>query len=571
MQKYKRLIAGKVSSLYEGISSEDIFQLIEYPANAQMGDLSVPCFKLSKQLRKSPAAVAEELKAAVSSDAFERIEAVSGYLNFYLNKPLFAESVLNEIRRQKENYGSQKLGEGKTIVIDYSSPNIAKPFHVAHLRSTVIGSALYRIHSFLGYECVGVNHLGDWGTQFGKLIVAYRMWGSRQDVEQRGIDELLRLYVKFHDEAERNASLENEARAWFAKMEQGNEEALALWRWFVDISLEEFKRIYDLLGIRFDSYAGESFYNDKMDAVIRELKSKDLLEEDDGASLVRLDDYGMPPALILKKDGSSLYHTRDIAAAIYRKEAYSFDKAIYVTDYAQNLHFQQWFKVVELMGYEWSGDLVHVAFGRVSLEGMSLSTRKGNVIKLEEVLGQAIAKTKKVMEARNHPLPNIDEVSRQVGVGAVIFHDLSASRIKDVVFSWEQVLSFEGETGPYVQYTHARICSILAKAKDAPPASESALAQLSFHLQNDATNLLLRELSVFGERVELAAKKLEPSILARYLIDLAQAFNRFYHECPILNAEDKDVREARLALCEAVRMVLKSGLHLIGLEAPKQM
>lgn len=571
MQSYKTLIADKVSSIYEGITSEDILQLIEYPVNTKMGDFSLPCFKLSKTLRKPPAAIADELKQVLKMGEFEQVESVSGYLNFYLDKSLFVHRVLSDVMKQGEKYGSKNIGSGKTIVIDYSSPNIAKPFHIAHLRSTVIGNALYRIHSFLGYTCVGINHLGDWGTQFGKLIVAYRMWGSRQDVENIGIDELLRLYVKFHEEAEHNPSLEDEARAWFVKLEQGDEESLDLWRWFVDISLKEFKCIYDLLGITFDSYAGESFYNDKMDAVTQELKDKNLLEEDDGAWLVRLDEYGMPPALILKKDGSSLYHTRDITAAIYRKKTYHFDKTIYVTDYAQNLHFQQWFKVVEMMGHEWSADLIHVPFGRVSLEGMSLSTRKGNVIKLEDVLKQAIAKTKAIIEARNHPIPHLEETARQVGVGAVIFHDLSTSRIKDVAFTWENVLSFEGETGPYVQYTHARICSILAKAGDRFQATDDELSHLAEQLQDEAAYQLLRELSVFGERVELAAKKLEPSIVARYLIDLAQAFNRFYHECPILTVADKEIRTARLVMCDSVRSVLRTGLPLIGLEAPAQM
>lgn len=571
MQSYKTRLADKISTAYEGISAETILQLIEYPPSAEMGDLSLPCFKLSKTLRKPPAAIADELRLAVKLDEFERAESVSGYLNFYLDKSRFAGKVLSELLHQGERYGSRSIGSGRTIVIDYSSPNIAKPFHVAHLRSTVIGNALYRIHRFLGYTCIGINHLGDWGTQFGKLIVAYRMWGSKVDVENNGIDELLRLYVKFHEEAEKNPALEEDARAWFVKTEQGDEEALALWRWFVDISLNEFRRIYDLLGISFDSYTGESFYNDKMDAVIQELKDKNLLEEDKGASLVRLDEHGMPPALILKQDGSSLYHTRDITAAIYRKKTYHFDKAIYVTDYAQNLHFQQWFKVLELMGHEWSADLAHVPFGRVSLEGMSFSTRKGNILKLEEVLAQSIAKTKAIMEARNRPIPHLDEVSRQVGVGAVIFHDLSASRIKDVVFAWDNVLSFEGETGPYVQYTHARICSILGKAWDSDPVKEEELPHLAEHLQDDASYRLLRELSMFGERIELAARKLEPSVIARYVLDLAQAFNRFYHECPILTACDQTVRQARLLLCDSVRNVLKTGLHLIGIEAPDQM
>ncbi|QHW34813.1 arginine--tRNA ligase [Paenibacillus rhizovicinus] len=571
MRTFKTIIAAEVSSLLNEVSVEELLALIEYPSNKEQGDLSLPCFKLSRQLRKAPQAIAEDLKNRLQLEGVERIEASAGYLNFYLNKAHVAESVVAGILQQGELYGAQNIGSGKTVVIDYSSPNIAKPFHIAHLRSTVIGNALYRIHDFLGYACVGINHLGDWGTQFGKLIVAYRMWGDEAAIEEDGIDELLRLYVKFHDEADKDAGLNDEARAWFAKMEQGDAEALSLWQWFVDISLIAFNRIYELLGITFDTYTGESFYNDKTAPVVEELKAKGLLEEDSGAWLVRLDGFGMSPALILKQDGSSLYHTRDIAAAMYRKTTYDFDKAIYVTDYAQNLHFQQWFKVVELMGHEWAGDLVHVAFGRVSLDGMSLSTRKGNVVKLDEVLKQSIAKTKAIMEQRHQGMEHLDETARQVGVGAVIFHDLSTNRIKDIAFSWDEMLNFEGETGPYVQYAHARASSILAKAGAAASMTNEQAQQRAALLIDEASNPLLQELSLFGERVELAMHKLEPSIVTRYLIDVAQAFNRFYHECPILlDHVPAPLREARLALVRCVQTVLRNGLRLIGLEAPEQ-
>lgn len=569
MKNYKMLIAKEVSSILDGFTEKDIAALIEYPPNSEMGDLSLPCFILSKKLRKAPQAIADELKQHIKMDEIQRVESVSGYLNFYLNNERFAETIVTTILSQGDQYGSQDAGKGKTLVIDFSSPNIAKPFHVAHLRSTVIGNALYRIYSFQGYTCIGINHLGDWGTQFGKLIVAYELWGNSNDVENGGIDELLRLYVKFHDESEHNPLLEDQARAWFVRLEQGDQEALRLWHWFVDISLKEFKRIYQLLGVHFDSYTGESFYNDKMGAVVEKLKEKDLLEEDQGAWLVRLDAFEMAPALILKKDGSSLYHTRDITAAIYRKETYRFDKAIYVTDYAQNHHFQQWFKIIELMGHEWSNDLVHVAFGRVSLEGMSLSTRKGNIVKLEDVLQQSIAKTKTIMEARNPDMENMDEVARQVGVGAVIFNDLSTNRIKDIVFSWEEALNFEGETGPYVQYSHARASSVLAKAVNQFGTLIVEMEVSSEHLINDPTIKLLKELSMFSERIELAMQKLEPSIISRYLIDLAQAFNRFYHECPIL-VDNESVREARLALVKCVKITLRNGLKLIGLESPEK-
>jgi len=470
MIHWKKQIAEQLASAISDVSAEDLASWLEYPPDPDLGDIALPCFRLSKQLRKPPQTIAEELKGGLNGPHIERVEAISGYLNIFLDKRHFAGEVIGGVLRGRDRFGSRDIGRGRTIVIDFSSPNIAKPFHVGHLRSTVIGNALYRIHRFLGHNVIGINHLGDWGTQFGKLIVAYRKWGGAEAVEQGGIDELLRLYVKFHDEAEREPALEDEARAWFARLERGDEEARKLWQWFVDISLAEFKRNYGLLGVEFDFCTGESFYNDKMDAVIGELRSKGLLVEDEGAWIVRLDDYGMPPAIMLKKDGSSLYHTRDVAAAIYRKQTYDFDKAIYVTDYAQNLHFQQWFKIIELMGYDWAGDLVHVPFGRVSLEGASLSTRKGNVVKLEELLTQAIGKIRTIMETRGFNADDKDEVARQVGVGAVMFNDLSGNRIKDVVFSWEDALNFDGETGPYVQYTHARACSVLRKAGiDAEP------------------------------------------------------------------------------------------------------
>lgn len=568
MQQYKNLIAKELDSIVPEMSEAELAELIEYPPNPEMGDLSLPCFKLSKQLRKSPQLIADELQASIQVEWARKVASVNGYLNFYVNKEALISEVVKRVSSEGERYGSQAIGEGKTVVIDFSSPNIAKPFHVAHLRSTVIGHSLYRIHQFLGYNCVGINHLGDWGTQFGKLMVAYHNWGNAEQVEQIGIDELLRLYVKFHDEAEEHPELEEEARLWFVKMEQGNEEALSLWKWFVEISLAEFKRIYALLGVEFDSFAGESFYNGLMGPVVQQLKDKGLLEEDEGAWLVRLDDYGMSPALILKKDGSTLYHTRDITAAIYRKETYNFDKAIYVTDYAQNLHFQQWFKVIELMGYDWAKDLTHVAFGRVSLEGMSLSTRKGNVVKLEEVLTQSIAKTKAIMESRSTKLDNIDEVARQVGVGAVIFNDLSSNRIKDVTFSWEDALNFDGETGPYVQYTYARASTLLSKAaKEYDDVSSEQVD--AAHLSDSHSIQVIKQLSMFSERIEAAKNKLEPSIITRYIIDLAQAFNRYYHEHPIL-VEDRSIRRARLALVSCVQTTLKNGLYLIGLEAPEK-
>lgn len=567
---YKQWLAEELAGRLEGVSQEALAELIEYPPNPQMGDLSLPCFKLSKQLRKAPQAIAEELKAGWSGHAsVSRIDAVSGYFNVYLDPEMFASQVVSEVLTRGDQYGSQDIGQGRSVVIDFSSPNIAKTFHIGHLRSTVIGNALYRIFKFMGYKSTGVNHLGDWGTQFGKLIVAYKLWGNQDAVEADGIGELQRIYVKFHDEAEVKPELEDEARGWFVKLEQGDEEALKLWRWFVDISLKEFQKMYDLLGVTFDSYAGESFYNDKMAAVLDELKAKQLLEEDEGALLVRLDDYNMPPALMVKKDGGTLYHTRDVTAAIYRKNTYDFDKAIYVTDAGQSLHFKQWFKVIELMGHDWAKQLVHVPFGKVSLEGAKLSTRKGNVINLEELLTKAIEKTREIIDEKNPNMENKDEVAREVGVGAIIFNDLSNNRIKDIVFSWDEALNFEGETGPYVQYTHARACSVLRKA-EADGGATSAGDGAAAHLTNAEAQGVLMELYLFKERTQQAMERLEPSIISRYLVDLAQRFNHFYHECPILKIEDAELRGARLDLVRCVSTTLKNGLALIGLQAPEK-
>ncbi|PYI56670.1 arginine--tRNA ligase [Paenibacillus flagellatus] len=565
---YKTIVAELVASLLEGVDAGTIEAMTEVPPNPEMGDLSLPCFKLSKTLRRSPQQIADELARSLPPHpAFEKAVAAAGYLNVFFNKKSFAESVLNDIREKGDRYGASAVGAGKTIVIDFSSPNIAKPFHVGHLRSTVIGNALYRIHRFLGYECVGINHLGDWGTQFGKLITAYKLWGDARQVEEGEIEELTRLYVKFHDEAETKPELEDEARAWFVRLERGDEEALELWRWFKTISYKEFNRIYDLLGVTFDSDAGESFYNDKMGAVVDELKEKGLLEEDQGAFLVRLDEYNMPPALILKKDGATLYHTRDIAAALYRKKTYDFDQAIYVTDYAQNLHFQQWFKVIGLMGYEWADRLHHVAFGRVNLEGVKFSSRKGNVVLLEELLRQSIDKTRDIIESKNPSLDNKEEVAKQVGVGAVIYNDLSNNRIKDISFSWKDVLNFEGESGPYIQYTYARARSVLRKAGG--EAEAGGAGPDGSLLANPEAQQVLKELAAFPDKVVQAKEKLEPSIVSRHLIDIAQSFNRFYHECPIL-VDDAALRAARLELVRSVCTVLRTGLGLIGIQAPER-
>jgi len=562
---FKAEIASAIANTLN-IDVNEVLGAIEIPPNKDMGDYAYPCFRLAKTLRKAPPLIAADLAANIKLPSFVSETKVMGaYLNFFTDKSVFAKEIITKIFDEKENYGKSKVGEGKNIVIDYSSPNIAKPFHVGHLRSTVIGNAIYKIHEFLGYNCVGINHLGDWGTQFGKLITAYKLWGDAEKVEKDGISELMRIYVKFHDEAEKEPSLNDTARGWFVKMQDGDEEALKLWKWFKDISLKEFERVYNTLGVTFDSYAGESFYNDKMAAVVDELKEKKLLVESNGAMIVDLEEEKMPPCLIIRTDGGTLYATRDITAAIYRKKTYDFEKCIYVTAIDQNLHFAQWFKVIEKMGYDWYKNLVHVPFGLVSLESGKLSTRKGNVVLMEDLLNEAVKKTAAIIEEKNPDLPNKEEVAKQVGIGAVIFDDLYNGRIKDIVFSWEKMLSFEGETGPYVQYTNARACSVLRKA------GEEADSSIDFSvLTDDVTVEVIKLLASFNDKVQEAADKYEPSVVSRYLVDLAQAFNKFYHDNAILNSEE-ETRKARLAVVKAVSTVLTSGLALLGIQAPEQM
>lgn len=550
------------------LEREEIYNLLEYPPDEKLGDLAFPCFKLSKILRKAPPIIAQELQAALPPSPYLEAPVATGpYLNFRFAPEQLGEEVLQTILKTQERFGARAFGQGKNIVIDFSAPNIAKPFHIGHLSSTVIGNALYKIFAFLGYNCIGINHLGDWGTQFGKLITAYKKWGSQSTVQEGLIQELMRLYVKFHEEAEKEPALEEEAREWFSRIEHGNQEALELWKWFKAISLEEFQKVYDILDISFDSMAGESFYNDQLEAVVNELKAQNLLEESEGASIVNLEQYGMPPCLILKKDGSSLYATRDIAAALYRKRTYHFVKALYVTGIAQSLHFQQWFKVIELMGYDWADELVHIPFGWVNLAGEKLSTRKGKVVLLEDLLHTAIRQTLEIINEKNPKLDNKEKIAQEVGVGAVVFGALSVNRIKDVTFSWEEALNFDGETGPYLQYTHARACSILRKVGFKPEA------HLRFEpkvLTNPAALNVIKTLYLFPEKIMAAAKEYEPSMISRYLITLAQQFNGFYHECQVL-VEDQVLQEARLVLVYAVKTTLAVGLGLLGIKAPERM
>ena len=566
MQDFKVAVATCLKEHIEELTLEEITALIEVPPNKDMGDFAFPCFKLAKVFRKAPNMIAAELSEKIEAKGvISNVTPLGGYINFFVNKSQLAETVIKDVLSKKEKYGHSDLGKDKTIVIDFSSPNIAKPFHIGHIRTTVIGNALYKIYDSQGYNTVRINHLGDYGTQFGKLIVAFKLWGNKEAVEANPIPELLKLYIQFHDEAERHPEMEDEARAWFTKLENGDKEAKELWQWFRDESLKEFARVYDLLDIEFDSYNGESFYSDKMDRVIDIIKDKGLLQESQGTNIVDLEEYNMPPALITKNDGSTLYMTRDLAAALYRKENYDFEKCIYVVGSQQSLHFQQLFKVLELVGFEWAKDMVHVPFGMVALEEGTMSTRKGRVVFLEDVLKQAIEKTKETMLTKNPNALNVDEIAKQVGVGAVVFQELSNSRIKDYTFSWSRTLSFEGETGPYVQYTHARCCAVLRKAE------EEVTTDINYELLNDVDSAeVLKVIASFNKTILNAMRKNEPHIITRFVLDLAQAFNKFYHDNSIL-VEDAELRKARLALVCATRQALENGLKLLGMQAPERM
>lgn len=563
MHNFKNTVAKDLLNCLSCISAdisltiEDILSMFEYPPDSSMGDIAFPCFKLSRILRKAPPMIAKEISDSFKSEVVSRVDAVNGYLNIFVSNDYLINNVLLEIEDKKEKYGSDGSGKGKTAIFDYSSPNVAKPFHIGHLGTTVIGHSLKMLHQFQGYDCVGINYLGDWGTQFGKLIVAYNNWGNREMIEKGGVDELVALYVKFHQEAENNPELNQQARNEFTKLEAHDETNIALWKWFVEISLEEYKKTYKQLGIEFDSYKGESFYTDKMPAQIEKLRNSGLMKLDDGASIVDLSEYNMPPCLILKRDGSTLYPTRDIAAAVYRKETYNFDKCIYVTSAGQSLHFAQWFKVVELMGYDWYDQLVHVPYGTVSINGAKLATRTGNVILLKDLFATAIEKVSEIIEEKNPNLPNKDEVSEAVGVGSIVFYYLYNNRIKDINFIMEDALSFDGNTGPYAQYTYARTCGILEKA----PTIDFSSKELEITANEEAD--LLKVLSKFNEAVKDAIKEYEPSVITRYIIDVCSSFNKFYHNCQIVNAENETVKNTRIRLTNATKTVLGSAFGLI--------
>ena len=547
-----------------GLTDEQIAAALEVPPDTAMGDYAFPCFKLSKALHKSPMMISDALAAAISADYLARVESVKGYLNFFIDRATYAEKVLDAVLAEGDHYGSDDSGVGKTVVLDYSSINIAKRFHIGHLSSTMIGNALYKLHKFFGYEAVGVNHLGDWGTQFGKMLAAYKRWGDKETVEKGGVDEMTKLYVRFNTEAKENPSLDDEGRAWFKAIEDGNEEALEIFNWFKTVTLQDAERVYEVLGVKFDSYAGESFYNDKMEPIVAELREKGLLKEDQGAQIVDLEPWGMPPAIILRSDGATLYMTRDLAAMKYRRDTYNFDKCLYVVAYQQDLHFKQLFKVAELLGWDWAKGCEHVNFGMVSLSGQAIHTREGHVLYLEDVLKTAIDKARVIIDEKSPDLENKDEIARQIGVGACVFFDLYNNRIKDIDFDWDRALNFEGETGPYVMYTHARASSVLRKAGACDAAPDySALA-------DPEAQDVVRLLEQFPETLKLALDRSEPSMITRYSVDLAQAYNKFYYERRILD-DDMGARAARLALTKAARQTIRVALSLIGLEAPERM
>lgn len=564
----KKKICQYLSKVLVEMSEEELMKTMEIPPEEKMGDLALPCFAMAKKMHKNPMQIAKELVEKLNDQTeelgIEKVESVGAYCNIHLKRDLFVKKCFESL--QKEKYGVSQIGAGKTVCMDYSSPNIAKNFHVGHLRTTVIGNSLYKIYQKLGYNVVRINHLGDWGTQFGKLIVAYKLWSSEEQVKEKGIEELLRIYVKFNDESENNESLIVEAREWFVKMEQNDPEALKIWNWFKEISMVEFERIYDLLGISFDSYLGESFYRDKVPALVEKLKDMGLLVESQGAQVIDLEKYNMPPCLITKSDGGSIYHSRDIAAILYRKEQYNFEKCLYVTGLEQSLHFKQIFTAIEVMGYDWSEGLIHVPYGLVSLAGEKLSTRGGNIIYAEDILKEAIERAYNAIIDKNPSLADKEVTAKKVGVGAIIFHDLFNQRIKNVDFSWKEVLNFDGTTGPYAQYTYARAKSVLRKACKMVEIGEVDYMALT----DDVSYNLIKVLVSYEDAIINAAEKNEPSIVARYVITLATAFNKFYHDCTILQAEEKE-KKARLFLTDLVQKVLCEACGLLGMECPEEM
>ena len=569
MINFKKEIAKEIAKV-TNLDENELTTYIEIPPNSDLGDYAFPCFKLAKALKKAPPVIATEIKSNIEADenVIEKIEIVGGYLNIYINKETLVQNVLNEIAEKKENYGSSNIGQGKNVVIDYSAPNIAKPFHIGHLRSTVIGGALYKIYNFLGYNSVGINYLGDWGLQFGKVMAGYDMWKDKYDFSKSEIQAILKIYVRFCQEEKEKPELTEKAREYFKRLEDGAEKEVETWKWIRKISLENYQKTYNLLNSKFDSYNGESYYNDKMEPVVEELRNKGLLKESEGAQVVDLSEYDMPPCIIITSAGTTIYATRDLASLKDRINKYNFDKAIYVVGNEQRLHFKQVFKVLELMGYpEYAARCEHVPFGLVvDKTGEKIGSRKGNSVFLEDILKEAIQKVKKIIDEKNPNLENKEEVARKVGVGAIIFNDLSNSRIKDEIFDWDMLLNFQGETGPYIQYIYVRTRSLLEKAGYVPNLENINCGKL----QEEEAIETLKLLYNFNETVQIAADKNEPSIIARYLINVAQNFSTFYNEHKIIT-EDKVIQDARLALTYAVGIVLETGVKLLGMEMPEKM
>lgn len=563
---FKEYIKDKLCDL-SGLDSETVASSLETPPDKKMGDLAFPCFPLAKVMRKAPPIIAKELAEKFTADEYiDKAEATGGYLNFFFNRAAFEKDIIKAIKEQGENYGSSDMGNGKTVLVEFSSPNIAKPFHIGHLFSTAVGNSLEKIYKHLGYETVKINHLGDWGTQFGKLICAYKRWGDKEVIDKDPIKELLKIYVKFHDEVEKQPELDDEARMYFKKLEDGDKETTELWQYFRDVSLVEFKRVYDMLNISFDSYAGESFYSDKMPEVVELLEEKGLLTESDNAKVVDLEEYNMPPCIIVKSDGATIYATRDLAAAIYRQRNYHFYKNIYVVGTPQALHFKQIFTVLKKMGYDWADNCNHVGFGLVKFADKKLSTRHGDVIFLEDVLNESIEKTGEIIAQNNPNMENKDEVAKKIGIGAILYTFLKNSRERDIVFDWGDMLDFEGESAPYVQYSYARAKSILRRAE-----IDYSDADLS-HATSDDEYALVTALASFGDAVKDAADKNEPFYINRYVTNLARTFNKFYNSQPILKADvDENTKKARLALVEATSQVIKTALGLLGIETVESM
>lgn len=568
MKNFKQIIAKQISKTID-INEQELESYIETPKDSKNGDYAFPCFRLAKELRKAPPVIANEIKEKIEEvDEIEKIEVAGGYLNFFINKKILAKEVLEEISKT-EQYGKSEIGKEKNIVIDYSAPNIAKPFHIGHLRSTVIGGALYNIYKYLGYNVTGVNHLGDYGTQFGKLIEGYKMWGKEYDIEKDPINELTKIYIRINEACKNDEQILENCRNNFKKLEDGDSYCVEIWKKFRELSLKEFQKVYDLLGSKFDSWNGESFYSDKMPEVIKILEKTGKLIESQGAKIIDLEDKGInTPCIIEKSNGSTTYATRDLAAIIYRARTYDFDKALYVTSYEQVLHFKQVFEVAKLLGLDekYTKGLEHVSFGMVLLPEGKMSTREGNIIKLEELLNEAISRAKEIIEQKNPELENKEEVAKKVGIGAVIFNDMSASRIKDEVFDWNTILNFQGETGPYVQYTYVRTKSVLEKAGYLPKIEDVKIENLC----DEYSLTILKLIYNFEDVLIQVTDKNEPSILARYLIDLAKAYSSFYNENKII-VEDKDIQNTRVYLTYAVSEVLKQGANLLGIQMPEKM